>query len=234
MTIRLILCTALLLLPRALSAQGMKGDTAAIALAKGLIERMGGARIWSRANWLYARERAFFANRDSAADVHFWRRTDAPAQWSRSSELDRESAWTAASGWLREGSRLTLYDRSRLQQRVGWWPGEIYVMYVRFARDDPRLRLVSTGPLSLTVIDDADGANLGEYQFGQNGELVRWSRRFGTSAVEYIYGPLKRFGAIRVPDWGSLTDGSFRFYYTDFQLSETAPAVSFTPPSEMR
>ena len=221
----------LLVLPLDLAAQGMKGDSAAITLAKRLIERMGGTALWSKANWLYARERASYANRDSVADVQFWRRTDAPAQWARFSEPDRESAWTATSGWERNGSQITHYDRARLQQRVGWWAGEIYIMYVRFARDDQNLRLVSTGPLSLTVIDDTDGENLGEFHFGRSGELLRWSKRFGTSAVEYVYGPLKSFGPIRVPDWGTLSDGSFRFYYTDFRLSEIAPNVSFTPPS---
>lgn len=33
-----------------------------------------------------------------------------------------------------------------------------------------------------------------------------------------------------MPDWGSLSDGSFRFYYTDFRLSTADPPVSFEPP----
>ncbi len=217
---------------RAAHAQGMQGDTAAVAMARRLIARMGGDSIWSRANWVYARERAWSASRDSAFDAQFWRRTDAPAEWGRlkSSEIDREHAWTATSGWERREGRLTVYDRAEMQAVLGWWPGEIYVMYVRFARNDPGLRLVSTGPRSFRVLDDADGEHLGEFHVASSGELVRWVHRHGSNAVEYIYGPLKRIGNVSVPDWGALSSGAFRFYYTDFRLSETAPDVSFARP----
>ena len=217
-----------------LDAQGMKGDTAAITLARRLIERMGGAEQWSKANWIYARERASYAQFDSTADAEFWRRTDAPAQWVRvrSAQIDRLGAWTATSGWDYRDGQLTVKDRAAMQSVLGWWPGEIYVMYVRLARNDPKLRLVASPPRSFTVLDDDTGENLGEFHVSASGELVRWVRRHGTNAVDYIYGPLKQFGPIRVPDWGALTSGAFRFYYTDFRLSERAPAdISFTPPN---
>lgn len=227
------LCAVALFAQSSLEAQGLKGDTAAIAMARRLITRMGGDSVWSRANWVYARERAWYASRDSVVDAEFWRRTDAPAEWARlrSSQVDREWAWTATSGWERREGRLTDYDRAQMQSVVGWWPGEIYVMYVRFARSDSTLRLVASGPRAFTALDDRDGQHLGEFHVATSGELVRWIRRHGTNQVEYVYGPLKRIGPISVPDWGTQTSGAFRFYYTDFRLSETPPSVSFARPS---
>jgi hypothetical protein len=210
----------------------MKGDSAAIAMARRMIENMGGAAIWAEANWLYARENAWFGSLDSVVDAQFWRRTDAPAEWGRlhSPQVRRDYAWTADGGWQRHNGALRHFDRAEMQSRLGWWAGEIYVMYVRFARDDPGLRLVATGPRAFVALDDADGERLGEFHVNSRGELVRWVHRFGTDEEDYIYGPLKQFGPVRVPDWGANADGQFRFYYADFRLSPTPPDVSFTVP----
>jgi len=105
------------------------------------------------------------------------------------------------------------------------------VMYHRLAKEDEQLRLVLSSERSFTVLDDATGAHLGVFEVGASGELVRWIRFFGTSRVEYVYGPLKSFGKIKMPDWGTIVDGTFRFYYTDVQLrSEAAPPVSLDAP----
>ena len=137
-------------------------------------------------------------------------------------------------GW-RRFVRRTIRRRERaeeMQAHLGWWPGEIYVMYHRLAREDPALRLVAAGDRAFTVLDDATGAHLGLFEVAASGELVRWTRFFGTDRVEYVYGPLKSFGAIRMPDWGTLTSGGFRFYYTDVRLrSEPEPPESFAPPT---
>lgn len=215
-----------------LAGQGMQGDTAAVAMARRIVDNMGGAQLWAQANWVYTREHARFAVRDSALDVQFWRRTDSPAEWASitSHQFRRAWAWTAAGGWEARNGDVRGYDRAEMQSRLGWWAGEIYVMYVRFARDDPGLRLETTGPRSFVVLDDEDGEHLGEFHVNTRGELVRWERRFGMDHEDYIYGPLKQVGPIRVPDWGANSDGSFMFYYTDFRLSRTPPGVSFDPP----
>lgn len=213
------------------SAQ-MKGDAEAVAAAKLMIETMGGAALWSKARWIYSQERAFFASLSEPAMVEFWRRTDAPEHWSRSVSKgsERRSAWTRDSGWRLRDGKVTEMSRADHQENLGWWPGEIYVMYARFARDDAGLRLVKLTERSWIVLDDGDGENLGEFHVNAAGELVAWKRSYGVDTVQYAYGPLKSIGPIRVPDWGTLHDGSFRFYYTDFRLTESDPPVSLQPP----
>jgi hypothetical protein len=226
-------------LPPTASAQ-MKGDPDAVTAARRIVENMGGTERWSRAKWIYVEEQAFFAGQVAPARMEFWRRTDAPAEWGRrqSPAGNRLHAWTAESGWrIREGAISDL-DRARLQSVHGWWPGEIYVMYARFARNDPGLRLTALseprgGVRTFTVLDDATGAHLGDFHVNAAGELVAWQHSFGTDSVHYVYGPLKNLGELRVPDWGALQDGSFRFYYTKFALRESDPPVSLVKPREI-
>jgi hypothetical protein len=225
-----LMCLCLLCLAH--PAQAMTGDSQAIALARGMIEAMGGRDAWSGAKWMYAREDAWYAARPGPADAQFWRAVDRPAQRARVTGpgWSRESAWTPDSGYrIRDGVRTSM-SAEDLQASVGWWRGEIYVMYVKLAREDANLRLITTGERSFRALDARDGVNLGEFFIDAAGALYRWKYGFGADAVEYIYGPLKSFGAIRAPSWGALSDGSFRFFYTDFQLSGAREPGEFKPP----
>ncbi|HYE88975.1 MAG TPA: hypothetical protein VEA16_21640 [Vicinamibacterales bacterium] len=210
-----------------------KGDPKAATLARRMMDLMGDRQSWVNARWIYTAERAYFTNRPDPVDVAFWRATQEPAEWARVSTtgFTRASAWTAKGGWEHRNDDKRTYSREEMQNRLGWWPGEIYVMYHRLAKEDEQLRLVLSSERSFTVLDDATGAHLGVFEVGASGELVRWIRFFGTSRVEYVYGPLKSFGKIKMPDWGTIVDGTFRFYYTDVQLrSEAAPPVSLDAP----
>ncbi len=214
----------------------MKGDPESVAAAKRIIENMGGAALWSKAKWIYCQERAYYASQPGVSTVEFWRRTDAPAEWAyrTAPNVERRAAWTAQGGWRLRDGVFTQMTKDQMQGALGWWPGEIYVMYARFARDDPGLRLSKLSERSFVVLDDADGRHLGEFHVNTAGELVAWKRSYGTDSVHYVYGPLKAIGPLRVPDWGALHDGSFRFYYTDFRLSEADPPVSLAPPADAK
>lgn len=221
-------------LPKATAAlQALKGDPEAVALARQMINQMGDRQVWARARWIYTAERAFYANRADPVEVAFWRRTTTPAEWGSLSTtgLTRLYAWTEKGGWLHRNAERRVFSREEIQTRVGWWSGEIYVMYHRLAREDNALRLVNAGERSFIALDDTTGAHLGQFDVASSGELVRWARAFGTDRVEYVYGPLKPFGKVRMPDWGTMTSGQFRFYYTDVRLSaEATPPVSLEPP----
>jgi hypothetical protein len=211
----------------------LKGDAAAIARARRMIDQMGDRQAWATARWIYTAERAFYASRPDSVEVAFWRATTVPAEWGRiaTTGLHRVYAWTAGGGWRHENDQRRPFTRDEMQERLGWWPGEIYVMYHRLAKEDDGLRLVSSGDRSFTVLDDATGTHLGLFEVAASGELVRWTHFYGTDRVEYIYGPLKQFGAIRMPDWGALTDGDFRFYYTEVRLRREPEApVPLEPP----
>ena len=215
------------------SASAMTGDARAIEMARRMIERMGGAEIWSEANWIYTREDARYGSRPGKIDSEFWRRTDAPGESARlqGSNVDRSWAWNADGGWLKSGDNVRNLNTEDMLDRLGWRRGEIYIMYARFAREDPNLRFVWKSERSFRVLDAHDGSDLGLYGVDANGELTTWSFGFGDDAVEYVYGPLKRFGNVSLPAWGTLTNGEFRFFYTDVRLSSEAPDVDLKAPS---
>jgi hypothetical protein len=212
----------------------LRGDAAAIALARRMIDQMGDRQAWATARWIYTAERAFYASRPDPVDVAFWRATTVPSEWGRivTTGLHRLYAWTTTGGWRLLNGERAQYTREQIQERLGWWPGEIYVMYHRLAKEDEALRLVTDGERAFVALDDVTGAHLGRFEVAASGELVRWTHFYGMDRVEYVYGPLKSFGAIRMPDWGALTDGDFRFYYTEVRLrSEPEPPVSLDPPT---
>lgn len=208
-----------------------KGDPQAAALARRMIDHMGDRQAWAAARWIYTRERAYSATRRGPFDLEFWRATTTPAEWGRLTgpDFSRVYAWTKDGGWRLENGEQRAYTRDEMQSRLGYWPGEIYVMYHRLAKEDETLRLVSRGERAFDVLDNTTGGSLGRFQVASTGEIVKWSHGFGNDRVEYVYGPLKPFGKIRMPDWGAQVSGDFRFYYTDVQLrSDPAPPVSLT------
>jgi hypothetical protein len=210
-------------------AYAMTGDADALALARRMIENMGGREAWANARWLYAREEAHYANRASPADAQFWRRLDAPGgRWRiRATGYSRDVVWNQGAGYRVIDGAHAEFSATDLQQEVGWWRGDIYTMYSRLAREDEGLRLTRTGERSFSVLDANDGSFLGEFTVDHNGALSRWRYGFGANAVEYIYGPLRDFGAIRAPSWGALSDGSFRFSYVDVRLVQRDEEVVF-------
>lgn len=213
--------------------QALSGDAEALAMARRMVEQLGGRETWSRARWVYAREEAWFANRAGPADVEFWRRADGPGQWHRAQGPDwsRAHAWTGSSGWRQRDGVTSDFTTQDLQFVHGWRRGEVYLMYVWLAQERDDLRVQKTGERSFRVLAVQDGANLGEFQVDHAGAPARWRFGFGEDSVDYIYGPLKQFGPIRMPAWGALNDGTFRFFYTDVRLSEADPAVSFDRPN---
>ena len=213
-------------------AVAMTGDEGAISMARRMVEQMGGLEKWANANWIYAREDARFASQEGAVDSQFWRRTDAPGEWAhiKGDTLDVQWAWDANGGWIKTAEGVRDYSPEEMLNRLGWARGEIYIMYVRIARNDPNLHLVAKDERSFRILDARDGSDLGLYGVDSNGELTTWSFGFGDDSVDYVYGPLKRFGDISLPAWGALTNGNFRFHYTEISLSADAPDVSFDRP----
>ena len=177
----------LLLTPETASPETMSGDPRAVAMARGIAEAMGGREKWAAAEWVYAREDAWFAARPSPADAQFWRRVAAPAEKARITGpgWSSEHRWNEAGGYRTRDGVESKLGAEELAQLHGWWRGEIYMMYVRFAREDSRLRLEATGDASFRVREgDRD---LGEFFVDQSGALYRWRWAYGLDSVDYLY-----------------------------------------------
>jgi hypothetical protein len=235
-TVRLVILGPLLVsvlsTARGTAGQGLRGDAEAVAMARTMIERLGGAAPWARATTLHVVEEVHRPNLRLPYRSETWRSLREPSIWGRgqSAEIDRAFARTRSAGWNLNGGTLTLLSEMELRQWVGYWPRNVYVMYHRLAREDPLLWLVKAGERRFAVLDARGGEKLCEFEVTAAGDPVRWSASFGTEAEEWIYGPLVDFGPIRMPAWGTRLQDSYRFYYRAVALSNAPPPVSFDPP----
>ena len=212
---------------------GLKGEPGAIALARTMIERMGGRKIWAAAAALHVVEEAQRDEYATPARAEMWRDVRSARLWGRttSTTFDRQFAFTSTSGWRLDAGTVTPLSDVEVVEWRGRWRGNIYVMYHRLAAEDSVLRIDRDGPRRFSVYDATTGEKLSTFGVNAGGDITYWSLSFGRASEEWVYGPLTDFGTIRMPAWGARTDGSYRFRYVSVTLSNTPPPVSFDAPA---
>ena len=199
----------------------LRGDPRAVALASRMVEAIGGARLWAGARHLRIEERAFSASRGGT--TIFCRDLEQPrlSVVRVGARLDPDYVIGSKQGWAAgDGGKLESLPASSLQAFRASWPRNIYVMYHRLAKQDPRLRLAYVGELEFAAHED--GQEIGRFVLDRSGHVVRWFAKAlpGRRDEDWIYGPAKDLGAVSFPDWGTRRDGSYRFYYTQVEVSD--------------
>lgn len=217
---------------------GVRGDPVAIVEAEAMVETMGGMEIWAQLKSLHF--------------VHEWRpfyRIDAyieneildltgPRSWveMRSEIYHRVRAyspehkyWSITDGAFSPGDEKTLanalerapFSIYRIARAVAL--GDPFYE-IRFGNGDiPRSRrLEFFGP---------DGILHGWIILNARKEPLVWA----TTQYRYTFGPLKRFGNLRVPDWAVYENGTTQYQMISLQGSNEPPDLSlFQPPAEYR
>ncbi len=219
----------LLLIPLTATAE-LSGDPEAIAMADQVVDSIGGRELWSGFRSLHIVEKTRTLNGDGVMG-EFWRDLREPRE--RYTLRNRQGR-TVEFWWDRRGVSQLVAGKppepplpdSVHEEILAYWPGEIYVMYYRLASEDSDLSLEKHEDNSFTATSKMLGKALGRFWVNADGELYRWRHADGT---EYIYGPLRHFGEISFPDWGTQVDGSWSFYYIEVRGSDEAPPVSFDP-----
>lgn len=208
----------------------LKGDAPAIALAHQIVDSIGGSQLWSGFRSLHIVEKSRTTNGDGVIG-EFWRDLVTPRERY---VLKNRRGTTIEFWWDARGVSQVIDGKSvsdnlpdNIHEEVqAYWPGEIYIMYRRFATGDSDLVLKKNEGNSFTASSAAAGTELGTFWVNADGELYRWRHADGT---EYIYGPHRQFGDISFPDWGTQVDGSWSFYYVEVRGSAEPPPVSFEP-----
>lgn len=103
-------------------------------------------------------------------------------------------------------------------------------MYHRFAVGDETLKLISTGERAFRIEHAETGTPLGSFSVSAEGGVLVWSSGDTDFDVTYVYGPLKSFGAIRLPEWGAQTNGGWRFNYLEATLHQGPMPESLMEP----
>jgi hypothetical protein len=194
----------------------LRGDPAAIADAKAMVQTMGGAAIWAGLNSLVL--------------VHEWSSSDRFDTYVEHETLDlaeprsiadrRSEIHHAIRAYSPEGKRWTMVDGGLaqgsdqdLQNDLRRAPFNFFRLVRAVAVGDPFYE-VRFGP------GDIPGTRRIEFR-GPDGELGGWvilnARKEplvkATPEYRYTLGPLQRFGNLRLPAWGVYDNG-----YTLYQM----------------
>jgi len=211
-------------------AEGLRGDPAAIADARSLVEEMGGAEIW--------------AELESVHFVHEWDFVNRPDRYLENEILDM----TGPRSWVKMESEIFDYVRAYSPEYGRWSitdgkfaragdealadsleraPYSIYRLARSIARNDEMLEIRYGsvdgigGPPALEFVD-RDGVPRGWIVLNVRKEPVIWA----TTQYVYVFGPLARFGNLLVPNWATTSNGLVRYEMVSLIGSNSRPDLT--------
>jgi len=217
---------------------GVRGDPQAVAEAEAMVETMGGMQIWSQLK--------------SVHFVHEWWPFHRVDGYIENEILDL----TGPRSWVEMKSEV--YHRIRAYSpEYKYWSvidGEF-----SYASDEVHANAMERAPFSIYRIARgiAKGDHYYEIRFGQgdipgsrrlefygpDGTLHGWiilnARKeplvWATTQYRYTFGPMKRFGNLRVPKWSVYENGTTLYEMISLEGSNQTPELSlFQPPPEYR
>jgi len=146
----------------------------------------------------------------------------------RSEIYEQQRATSPAGAWILRNGDLERRSADELESALRGAAGSMYRIVRRIALGDPALsvRFAEGAEHRLEFLDES-GEILCWIVVDVAGEPVLWGR----SDVEWVFGPLVRFGNIRVPGWGAYTNGEWRYEVIDARASSAPLEVSFDPPA---
>lgn len=232
-----VACTGLLLClvhPALGRSDGLRGDPAAIRDAMAMVETMGGAAIWSRLKSVH------FVHR-----WHPWHRVDSyledeildltgPRSWVKmESEIHhRQRVYSPEHGyWTVENGQFARGSDEQLKNALERAPYHFCRLARRIAIADPDLE-VRLGPGDIPETRrlefyGPDGVMHGWIILNARKEPIVWA----TTQYRYTFGPMARFGNLRVPNWAVYENGVTSYEMISLTGSDQAPSLPlFAPP----
>jgi len=219
-------------------AKGLRGDAAAIADARAMVETMGGATIWSQLQSLHFVHEWFPWNREDAYFEDEILDLTGPRSFAdRNSEISHAMRAYSPEGkrWSLNNGEFSYAGDKELNEDLERAPFNFYRLVKGVAADDPFYEIrYGKG--------DIPGTQRLEF-YGPKGELGAWvilnARKEpivkATPVYRYTLGPLKEFGNLRVPAWGVYDNGTTRYEMISLTGDNQPPDPSlFLPPEEFR
>jgi len=224
-------------LPSNAQEQGLRGDADAIADAKAMVETMGGAAIWKTLESVHFVHEWDIANRPDIYLEHEILDLTGPRSYvTMDSEIYKRIRayspehryWNIVNG---EFSYASDQSFANAMERA---PYSIYRLARAIARDDNEMTIrygsIKTNPRAKALeFVGPDGEPHGWILLNARKEPIIWA----TTQYEYLFGPLKRFGNLWVPDWANMGNGIVRYQMVSLVGSNKKPDASlFVPPAE--
>ena len=216
-------------------SEGLRGDTAAIADARAMVEKMGGMAIWRNTRSVHFVHEWDIMNRPDRYLEHEILDMTGPRSWvSMDSELSSTvRAYSPEHGyWRLVDGELTRGDAQRLENAMERAPYSLYRLAHAIATDSDYYA-VGYGPLpnprgpEALTFSGPDGVVRGWVLLNARKEPVVWA----TTQYEYVLGPLARFGNLWVPNWATTSGGLVRYEMVSLTGSPRKPDLTqFSPP----
>lgn len=215
----------------------LRGDPAAIADARAMVEAMGGHAVWR------GLEQVHF--------VHEWDIVNRPDRYLENEVLDltgprsyvtmvseihsrtrayspEHGYWSITNGEFQEGDEQTL---ANAMERAPYTPYRLAGAIAR-GESDLEIRYGAIegipGPPALEFVGPDDVAH-GWLLLNARKEPIIWA----TTQYVYVFGPLARFGNLLVPNWATTSNGLVRYQMISLTGSNERPNLSrFAPPAE--
>ena len=212
----------------------LKGDAEARARIDKMIERLGGAAVWSEAKSLYVEYEGWRSDPAQPIDERAWRGLSEPNQHVvfEGRRGDVTFNMTQDASWLDFSNRPTRrFNDEEHARNLDFWNFDFYTVIHNLARGDDRITLQFEEPRTVRIRGPED-ADWGWFEIDDTGQPVRWGAPDGDDQLEYIYGPVRAYGNINFPAWGTARDGFWRFQYTEVDVSREPLDMSLTPPAQ--
>lgn len=214
-------------------AAGLKGDKDAVALANKMIGRLGGVEVWSETRSLYLEYEGWRGDVSQPVVERAWRDLAEPNQRMifESRRAEAIVNMTQDASWIEHSERgVIVQDNDQHRNNIEFWDFDFYTIIHNLARGDERITLKFEKPQTIRI-EGPNGADWGWFEIDQTGQPIRWGAPDGDDSLEYIYGPVRAFGNINFPAWGTASDGFWRFDYKKVDVSRHPLEIDLTPPA---
>ena len=218
-------------------ANGLRGDPGAIADAEAMVRTMGGLDIWGELRSVhFVHEWDLYDRPDIYLENEILDLTGPRSHVTMRSEIHRRlRAYSPEHRyWNVVDGELSYADQASFDNAMERAPYNLYRLARAIARGDGHYE-VRFGPMR-----DVPGATGLEFR-GPDGEAHGWillnTRMepvvWATTQYRYVFGPLERYGSVRVPAWGTTGNGRVRYEMVSLTASREPPDPSlFAPPPD--
>jgi hypothetical protein len=218
-------------------AVGLRGDSAAIADAEAMVEAMGGMVVWAELKSVhFVHEWDIYARPDIYLENEILDLTGPRSYVTMESEIyKRIRAYSPEHRyWNVVNGEFSYASGESFENAMERAPYSIYRLARAIATGDSYYH-VQFGPMK-----DMPRTQALEFR-GPDDEIHGWvllnTRKepvvWATTQYSYSFGPLKRFGNLRVPDWAVTGGGRVRYQMVALTGSNQPPdSTLFIPPPE--
>lgn len=216
--------------------EGVQGDARAIDEAKAMVESMGGIEIWSQLKSVHFVHEWFIWNRvDSYMENEILDLTG-PRSWveMKSEVYHRLRAYSPEHKyWNVINGNFAFTNDKDFNDAMERAPYSIYRIARAVAVGDPNyeIRFGKAEQPNTRSLEfyGKDGLRHGWIVLNAKKEPIVWA----TTQYKYMFGPMKRFGNLRVPNWAVTGEGAVSYEMISLKGSNQAPDPSlFIPPQE--